>query len=380
MIGLVLTICLSLVLSTFLGGTAYATEQIELKNKWYKNDGGTWNYYDENGEKVNGWAKIDGYWYHFSDYVMDSDKLVRYKTTENDNWYYVNESGKMLPNKWIKNSTGWWYKRGNGSYPKNSTILLHGYYYHFNEHGYLDTGWIKIDDYWYYANKSGQFIRGKHKIGDHWYYFYDNYVMASNKYVVVNGLRNYFDNSGHMAFGWKKIKDGWYYFDNDGVAYTNWHKIDGYWYYFCEANLKKGYYLGEMEKDDVALYDNGTDTYVTYYLDESGKMLTNKWVEDEHGKKYMHGDGNCIKEDWIQLKGYWYYLKADGYMATGWQETKFNLISYYDSQGHELHGWQKIDGYWYYFYEDSNGHIIGSLAKDTVIDGYYVDQDGRYIP
>ena len=57
---------------------------------------------------------------------------------------------------------------------------------------------------------------------------------------------------------------------------------------------------------------------------------------------------------WLQDKYIWYYLTPEtGAAATGWKE---------------------IGGKWYYFASN------GAMLVNTVIDGYYVDSSGMWIP
>ncbi|NRT73835.1 hypothetical protein [Clostridium beijerinckii] len=45
---------------------------------------------------------------------------------------------------------------------------------------------------------------------------------------------------------------------------------------------------------------------------------------------------------------------------------------YYDSNGDRVTGWIKSNGYWYYCYGD------GTMARDTMVDGCYVNNDGQW--
>ena len=69
-----------------------------------------------------------------------------------------------------------------------------------------------------------------------------------------------------------------------------------------------------------------------------------------------------------------YYFNEKGWMVTGW--IQLDGVCYYlnPDSGKAVTGWQWIgDKYYYFSYED------GSMARDTVIDGYYVDADGVWI-
>ena len=47
---------------------------------------------------------------------------------------------------------------------------------------------------------------------------------------------------------------------------------------------------------------------------------------------YMAGNGKVTKSKWIKSSGAWYYLKANGYMATGTQ-TIGGKTYYFASSG-----------------------------------------------
>ena len=56
-----------------------------------------------------------------------------------------------------------------------------------------------------------------------------------------------------------------------------------------------------------------------YYLKADGYMAASEWAKDSHGWCWMAGNGKITKSSWLKYGGSWYYLKADGYMATGRQ-------------------------------------------------------------
>ena len=76
-----------------------------------------------------------------------------------------------------------------------------------------------------------------------------------------------------------------------------------------------------------------------------------QWQQDGTGYWWQDDDGSYPTNTWRWLDGKWYYLNADGSMATGW---KF------------------VDGKWYYLQSD------GSMAVNTWIDGYYLNGSGTY--
>ncbi len=57
-------------------------------------------------------------------------------------------------------------------------------------------------------------------------------------------------------------------------------------------------------------------------------------------------------------------------MFTGWI-NRDEKTYFAEANGAIVEGWCQIDGQWYYFYPGS-----GELARNTWIDGQYVDGDG----
>ena len=76
------------------------------------------------------------------------------------------------------------------------------------------------------------------------------------------------------------------------------------------------------------------------------------WKKDEKGTKYQRANGSFAKDEWEPVNGIWYHFDENGYMQTGWLN---------------------LDGTWYYLNDD------GSMAKDTWIGTYYVDESGAWV-
>lgn len=66
----------------------------------------------------------------------------------------------------------------------------------------------------------------------------------------------------------------------------------------------------------------------------------------------------------------WTYVDDNGESLTGWIEDGEKTY-YLDEDGNLKTGWFKLKGSWYYFDED------GVLAKNTWIDNYYVNSEGK---
>lgn len=101
-----------------------------------------------------------------------------------------------------------------------------------------------------------------------------------------------------------------------------------------------------------------TITSGTYCLAATGEMLTGwrqidkKWYffESTAGST---SEGAMFKDRWIyEADKKTYYLGSDGIMCTGWKQ---------------------IGDIWYHFDE------TGNLSRDTWIDTFYVDPEGKWI-
>ena len=62
-----------------------------------------------------------------------------------------------------------------------------------------------------------------------------------------------------------------------------------------------------------------------------------------------------------KIKNVWYYFKADGVMATGWQKIG-NKWYYLKESGAMTTGWQKVGNMWYYM-NGSGGFDLHGRTK-----------------
>ncbi|WP_294405721.1 N-acetylmuramoyl-L-alanine amidase family protein [uncultured Clostridium sp.] len=101
-----------------------------------------------------------------------------------------------------------------------------------------------------------------------------------------------------------------------------------------------------------------------YYTDSQGNVAKNKWF-------FVQADGT-MATGWMNISGNWYYLNDNGIMETGWLSNGGKWY-YFDSNGVMMKGWNEIDGKWYYLNSD------GSMASNTTIDNYKLGSDGAWI-
>ena len=77
------------------------------------------------------------------------------------------------------------------------------------------------------------------------------------------------------------------------------------------------------------------------------------WKQNKNGYWWQENDYSYPRNQWKTIYGKQYLFNSSGYMDTGWQ---------------------KIDGYDYYF----GGANDGSLKTNIWVNGYYVDDSGRW--
>ncbi len=182
------------------------------------------------------------------------------------------------------------------------------------------------------------------------------------------------------AAGWAAESNGWVYYDSNGYKVTNdWKKgADGLWRYLD--------YSGRM----------AVNTWVddTYYVDQDGIMVTGKWMrldQDIYGGTeepqwyYFGSDGEAEKDGWKKLNDKWYYFDETGAMGTGWLDDNM----YYGTENGAVTGWRKLeppegeeyydddpfsedDGKrWYYFNSSGKKYVPEEEFGEKRIDGVY---------
>lgn len=314
------------------------------------------------------------------------------------NWYYAKEENTLYFG-WIYLNSKWYYLDGEnaGIMAYDEVKKIGDNYYTFDGSGAMQTGWVLRPEGWYYADNSGACAIGWGYIRGVWYYL-DGFntehpgLMAENCTRNIGGSNYYFAAGGAMQTGWVHYTEGWYYADASGAQATGWRKVNGVWYYLDGDNVHPGLMLSDCSKEisgntytfrasgamATGWYQNGNDWYyydasglVTsgwrsikgywYYLDpaDNNKMVAYGWKVIDNNWYYFYGNG-AMATKWLSLNGIWYWLASDGAMKTGWQVA---------------------NGTWYYLYtkNDAHGGSEGVMAKNTVIDGFVVHENGAYI-
>ena len=99
------------------------------------------------------------------------------------------------------------------------------------------------------------------------------------------------------------------------------------------------------------------------------------WNHNATGWWYCYDYANYkwYANEWKQIDGEWYYFNENGYaLENQWTLWK-NVWFYLDENCKMVHNkWLQIDGKWYYFFDS------GEMARNTTIDGYYVNNSGAW--
>ena len=315
------------------------------------------------------------------------------------NWYYAKEENTLYFG-WIYLNSKWYYLDGEnaGIMACNEMKKIGDSYYAFDGSGAMQTGWVLRPEGWYYADNSGACAIGWRYIRGVWYYL-DGAdtehpgLMADNCTRNIGGSNFYFAAGGAMQTGWVLRPEGWYYADGSGAQAIGWRYVRGIWYYLDGDNTE---YPGLMANDSLKEIAGNT-----YAFDDSGAMHIG-WYYDGENWYYFNHSG-AIVSGWQAVNGYWYYLDpaennkmansgwrligdnwyffyGSGTMATNWLALNGEWY-WLSSDGAMKTGWQVAGGVWYYLYtkNDSHGGAEGVMAKNTVIDGYVVHENGAYI-
>lgn len=169
--------------------------------------------------------------------------------------------------------------------------------------------------------------------------------------------------------------------ENTSVDFSQ-YMVDGGEYYF-----------------EVCAYAKGSNQRTGDWVESESKFvsgrgdMSGRWRTYQQGKKYLKEDNSYVTDAWYLIAGKWYNFDADGYAKTGWSEVGGKWY-YFDSQGIMQTGWLKLDGADYYLNSDGSMAVgwvqytpgewsymysDGKMASNTVIDGYQLDKNGRYM-
>ena len=142
-------------------------------------------------------------------------------------------------------------------------------------------------------------------------------------------------------------------------------------------------YKTDRTMDRLDVYDDfnliawstTTDIYTTVHEGELAENLIKKtgWNKNEDGKWSLYNLSGEATKGWYKVNNStWYYFDNNGFMNTGWLEDDGKTY-YMSNSGMMKKGWVKISDKWYYFDQS------GVKQKNTIIDGYVLNENGEWI-
>ena len=401
----------------------YYFEDGEMVTDWKKVEG-NWYYFEPGGEMATGWKKVERNWYYFEPsgematgwkklgrnwyYLETSGEMATGWKKVEGNWYYMETSGEM--------TTGWKKVEGNWYYLEISGEMATGWkkvgenWYYLETSGKMETGWKKVEGNWYYLNTSGKMLTDWQQVDGKWYYLNSGGAMI--KSTVVQG--RVLDSNGEWMVDSKYIASNgspYYIRVNKKACVVTVYALD-----------ENGYYTVPL-KSMICSPGNNTpvgtfNTIVKYrwrnLLGNVQGQYSTRIVRDFlfHSVPYGTTNENDLRADYFNRLG---EITSAGCVRLQVEDAKWifdhcplstivqiyendmpgpfgvpnyikiptkGIFSHWDpTDPHQDNpwkrlsdGWNYIEGKWYYCCED------GSIAVNTVIDGYVVGQDGVWIP
>ena len=293
----------------------------EIKDGWTI-EGGGFAYY-ENGEKLTGVHKIDGYYYDFGENGVNNGQ------TKYTGIFYDAEAGAYRYSEFGVVSSGWkqigedWYyflsttmTAATGTYQYGLKIT-----YQFEENGKLVSGvWLET------------------VLGTRYYYgpsYYKSGVSWGQSWFEVDGDMYCFDKQGYILTGIQSVTVSnteaslVYNFGEDGKngkLYTGVYND----YFWIDGVKQKSYQIVELEGNYYYINDgHKLAKGVTLYLSE--KVMGDTGLPA--GRYSFDADGKMIIRNGPQEDGTFY---IDGVQQKCYQIVEFEGNYYYINDGHKL--------------------------------------------
>lgn len=169
-----------------------------------------------------------------------------------------------------------------------------------------------------------------------------------------NGVGHWSDPGNAKYYQLQLLRDG----NAEGSAFSSYETS----FNFASKITQAGSYRFRVRAVDASTNDKSdwvTSGSWSVSADEASQLVSGSgsWqtAADNVRKWWRFNDGSWPSSQWMLINGSWYYFDASGYMCTGWQEV----------------------GGSYYYLDPSTGAM---LANQRTPDGYWVNQDGVWIP
>ncbi|AVK48653.1 cell wall-binding protein [Clostridium sp. MF28] len=216
-------------------------------------------------------------------------------------------------------------------------------------------------------------------------YYYVDLGDEASEDVQVNGSKSAVDTDADGNL-WR-LDAGYIYEWNNDEDWTKVYKVDGSFDQMSVYN--KDNIVAWSKEDDVYSVIGGKGT--TTPTDPT-PVVNKGWVKTDAGWTFYNTDGTQVKGQWVNDGGVWYYIKADGTMATGWIQDGSTWY-YLQSSGAMKTGWLNDNGTWYYLQSsgamstgwlNDNGtwyflNSSGAMLANTTVDGYKLGASGAWI-
>lgn len=116
---------------------------------------------DKEGNKIAGWVKKDGKWYHFNNKTAVMNKGF---FKEAGNKFYLNPKTGEMTSGWFTISGKSYLAKGNGVVVTNQIYTDGVKSYFFKKSGKRKNGWVTYKNAKYYFSKTKGMLKGKQKI------------------------------------------------------------------------------------------------------------------------------------------------------------------------------------------------------------------------
>lgn len=128
----------------------------------------------------------------------------------------------------------------------------------------------------------------------------------------------------------------------------------------------------EVSDGKITFEAEGEEEYIIASQDVIPTNVNKGWNKKDN-YWYMIKDNGTLATGWYKdYDGKWYHLNSQGIMNTGWVKTNDKWY-YLEESGAMVTGWKKDNEKWYYL------NLDGSMCCNTYIDGYYLGSDGAWI-
>jgi glucan-binding YG repeat protein len=348
------------------------TTYAPLETGWAKTTDGQWQYFDANGNAIQGLQTIEGKTYFFYEWgYMASDDW------ENVNGYFYffkptapGEKAPALANgikrpKEREVTTTIWQ---NGKEVEKK--YTDGLYYLFDKAGRMLTGFRKVGSKYYYFATWGAMQEGVIAIRGQLRRFVDTSVYGNGPAALVTRLTA----DAYYTHNYKgKLTDvkryDWYLSSKTGVVFSGWRKIASKWYYFEDGKMISGFRAIGGQK---YYFKGGINT-----RDGKAPMATGLF-------KTITSVDEAYYQDGLALASYsWYSAGSDGALASGWLKKGKNWYYFNPSSYRMVSGHQYIDAKDYYFNQQNvekggAAPLVTKLTKVKTIVYEYDDETDKY--